>query len=186
MARGVLLRLMFMKPLFTRLFFRLGGVVLVASGTTACSSLNSSEAQPKTVQVVATAYGSGAKCNGKWANRNALGGTLKAGEVHSAAADWSRFPAGTKFRVQETGQLYEVDDYGSAMVGRDKVDLFKTDYRQVRRWGVRDVTLEILEWGCPQKSLAILRPRVSSRFTHVRRMVEDLESKLGDEIDETS
>ena len=76
----------------------------------------------------------------------------------------------------ETGKVYEVDDYGSAMVGKDKVDLFHTSYRDVYRWGVRTVTLEILEWGCPEKSLTILRPR--SRAPHVRRMVEALEDKV--------
>jgi len=171
-----------MRPLLRTRLFRLFGGLALSLALPACSSIDPAGAaakeRPSSVPVVATAYGSGAKCNGKWSGRNALGGRLKSGEVHSAAADWSRFPAGTKFRVKETGQLYEVDDYGSAMVGLDKVDLFKTDYRQVRRWGVRDVTLEILEWGCPEKSLAILRPRVSSRFNHVRRMVEDLEAKL--------
>ena len=32
----------------------------------------------------------------------------------SAAADWSRWPAGTTFRIVSTGQLYRVDDYGWA------------------------------------------------------------------------
>lgn len=144
----------------------------------ACTSTPKSPGAPRKVPVVATAYSSGAKCNGAWAHRNALGGRLKAGEVNSAAADWSRFPAGTKFKVVETGRVYEVDDYGSAMVGRDKVDLFKTNYRDVYRWGVRDVTLEIMKWGCPAESLAILRPR--TRAPHVRRMVEALEVKVGE------
>lgn len=155
---------------------------------TACSCADfarkSEGKKPKVVPVVATAYGSGAQCNGKWASRNAMGGRLKSGEVHSAAADWSRFPAGTKFRVKETGQVYQVDDYGSAMVGKDKVDLYMTDYRQVRQWGVRDVTLEIIEWGCPEKSLSILKPRASTRYRHVRRMVEDLQAKLADQAEE--
>lgn len=132
---------------------------------------------PKKVAVQASAYSSGVPCNGAWAHRNAIGGRLKSGDVNSAAADWSRFPVGTKFKVVETGKVYVVDDYGSAMVGKDKVDLYMGDYRQVRRWGLRDVTLEIVEWGCAEKSLAILKPR--SRSPHVRRMVEDLEDRLG-------
>ena len=55
---------------------------------------------------------------------------------------------------------------------KDKVDLFHTNYRDVYRWGVRQVTLEIIEWGCPEKSLTILKPR--ARAPHVRRMVEAL------------
>jgi hypothetical protein len=131
---------------------------------------------PRTVSVVATAYGAAAKCNGEWAGRNAIGGRLKSGAVTSAAADWSRFPLGTKFRVKETGRVYVIDDYGSAMVGKDKVDLFKTSYRDVDRWGVRRVQLEILEWGSPEKSLAVLKPR--SRSRHVRVMVRQLEAKI--------
>ncbi|MFM8682819.1 MAG: 3D domain-containing protein [Chthoniobacterales bacterium] len=163
--------------------------VLVAAILPACSTSNAvsrqtaptpakaAAAKPaKTVPVVATAYGASAKCNSKWAGKNATGGRLKFGEVTSAAADWSRFPVGTKFRVKETGRVYVVDDYGSAMVGKDKVDLFKTNYREVYRWGVRNVQLEIIEWGDFAKSLAILKPRSKSR--HVRSMVQSLEAKL--------
>ena len=149
---------------------------LLGSGCTTLTKPAAASSAPKKVAVTATAYGSGAKCNGAWAARNAVGGRLKSGAVTSAAADWSRFPLGTKFKVVETGKVYEVDDYGSAMVGKDKVDLFHTSYRDVYRWGVRTVTLEILEWGCLEKSLTILRPR--SRAPHVRRMVEALEDKV--------
>lgn len=134
---------------------------------------------PAKVAVKATAYSYGAKCNGAWAKRNAVGGRLHAGEINSAAADWSKFPLGTKFRVAETGKVYQVDDYGSAMVGKDKVDLYMSDYGQVDRWGVRSVTLEVIEWGSPEKSLEILKPRAVGRYGHVRRMVEGLEAKLG-------
>lgn len=154
---------------------------LLPACSTADASRQSSTAaaaapEAKTVPVVATAYGASAKCNSIWAGRNAIGGRLKSGEVTSAAADWSRFPVGTKFRVKETGRVYVVDDYGSAMVGKDKVDLFKTNYRDVYRWGVRNVQLEIIEWGDFEKSLTILKPRTRSR--HVRAMVQSLEAKL--------
>jgi 3D (Asp-Asp-Asp) domain-containing protein len=159
-------------------------VVLAAALLPACSTadasrqaaVSASAKSAKTVPVVATAYGASAKCNSKWAGKNAIGGRLKSGEVTSAAADWSRFPVGTKFRVKETGRVYVVDDYGSAMVGKDKVDLFKTNYRDVYRWGVRNVNLEIIEWGSFEKSLTILRPR--SRSRHVKSMVQSLEAKL--------
>jgi 3D (Asp-Asp-Asp) domain-containing protein len=175
-----------MKSRTTSRLSRTAAVLLVAM-LPACSTSNTSRqssapakvtsAKPaKTVPVVATAYGASAKCNSKWAGKNAIGGRLKSGEVTSAAADWSRFPVGTKFRVKETGRVYVVDDYGSAMVGKDKVDLFKTNYREVYRWGVRHVQLEIIEWGDFAKSLAILKPR--SRSRHVKSMVQSLEAKL--------
>lgn len=149
-----------------------GSLGLMASGCVTTGTTAAAPSKPQTVPVTATAYSSGAKCNGPWSGRNAIGGRLKAGAVNSAASDWSRIPVGTKFRVVETGKVYVVDDYGSAMVGKDKVDLFHTNYRDVYRWGVRQVTLEIIEWGCSEKSLTILRPR--ARAPHVRRMVEAL------------
>jgi 3D (Asp-Asp-Asp) domain-containing protein len=154
----------------------LAATIAVGTFCSGCSTMSKPAAAPKKVPVTATAYSSGAKCNGAWAHRNAVGGRLKAGPVTSAAADWSRFPLGTKFKVVETGKVYEIDDYGSAMVGKDKVDLYHMNYRDVYQWGVRTVTLEIIEWGCPEKSLALLRPR--SRASHVRRMVEALEDQV--------
>lgn len=171
-----------MKTHPTSRLFRAATSLAAALILPACSTANVARQSPtapakqKTIPVVATAYGASAKCNSKWAGRNAIGGRLKSGAVTSAAADWSRFPVGTKFRVKETGQVYVVDDYGSAMVGKDKVDLFKTNYREVYRWGVRHVQLEIIEWGSPEKSLAILKPR--SRSRHVKAMVQQLEAKL--------
>ena len=154
-----------------------GFLGLVTSGCVTTVTTAAAPSKPKTFPVTATAYSSGAKCNGAWSGRNAIGGRLKSGAVNSAATDWSRIPLGTKFRVVETGKVYVVDDYGSAMVGKDKVDLFHTNYRDVYRWGVRQVTLEIIEWGCREKSLAVLRPR--KRAPHVRRMVEALETQVG-------
>ena len=49
--------------------------------------------------------------------KNANGFQLKAGDLNSAAADWSRFPLGTKFNIPGTHQTYVVDDYGRALVG---------------------------------------------------------------------
>jgi 3D (Asp-Asp-Asp) domain-containing protein len=160
------------SPLFRHVLLLIGSLSLFASGCATTGRPTAAPTKPKTVPVTATAYSSGAKCNGAWAHRNAIGGRLKSGAVNSAATDWSRIPLGTKFRVVETGKVYVVDDYGSAMVGKDKVDLFHTSYRDVYRWGVRQVTLEIIEWGCPDKSLAVLKPR--TRAPHVRRMVESL------------
>ena len=45
-------------------------------------------------------------------------------QIGSAAADWSRWPAGTVFRLISTGQVYRVDDYGWALAGRNTIDLY--------------------------------------------------------------
>jgi 3D (Asp-Asp-Asp) domain-containing protein len=127
---------------------------------------------PIVTGVRTTAYTYGATENGAYPSSNAIGKPLKTGKVRSAAADWSRWPLGTRFRVMETGQEYVVDDIGSAMVGTGTIDLFKPSSREMSRWGVRKVTIEILEWGSPEKSLEILLPRKKSR--HVREMLNDL------------
>jgi len=72
----------------------------------------------------------------------------------------------------ETGHEYIVDDTGSAMVGTNTIDLFKPNSGAMNRWGVRHVTIEILEWGSPDRSLQILMQR--RKFRHIREMVSDL------------
>lgn len=128
---------------------------------------------PRIFGVKTTAYSSGPDDNGPYGPRNALGKPLKAGTLNSAAADWSRWPVGTRFRVVETGKTYVVDDYGSALVGTGTIDLYKTSDAQVDRWGVRRVTIEVLEWGSPERSLRILRERAAAA-RHVREMVRSL------------
>ena len=112
-----------------------------------------------------TAYTS-AEAGGR---HDACGGLLTTGAIHSAAADWSRYPVGTQFQILETGEVCEIDDYGSALVGTDTIDLYKDSGHQMRTWGVRMVHIKILEWGSPRRSLEILTPR--ARNSHVRSMV---------------
>ena len=37
------------------------------------------------------------------------------------------------------------------LLASNTIDLFKPNGRAMRLWGVRDVTIEILEWGRPRK-----------------------------------
>jgi len=104
--------------------------------------------------------------------RSAAGGILSAGAIHSAAADWSRYPVGTIFKIIETDEICEIDDYGSALIGTDTIDLYKDDNRQMRTWGVRMVHIKILVWGSPRRSLEILTPR--ARNACVRPMIAAL------------
>ncbi len=107
--------------------------------------------------------------------RNALGRRLSGSRVISAASDWSRYPLGTKFRVLQTNEIYQIDDYGGALVGTNTIDLYKTSKVGMRRWGVRHVDIEILEWGSETESLKVLTPR--RRHAKVRRMVVALQEK---------
>ncbi len=138
----------------------------------------------------------------EYSNRNALGGTLRAagpavvpvalpvegttvpaayaaadnaGVYGSAAADWSRWPAGTVFRLLPTGQLYKVDDYGWALSGRNTIDLYLPTRATMNAWGVRGVPIQILQWGDRAESLRLLSRH--QKYRHIRRMVLELQGR---------
>jgi len=96
-------------------------------------------------------------------------------QIGSAAADWSRWPAGTVFRLLSTGQNYRVEDYGWALSGRNTIDLYMANQREMNSWGAREEAIEILQWGDPQESLQFLRRHQDYR--HIKRMVLELEGR---------
>ena len=96
----------------------------------------------------------------------------------SAAADWSRWPVGTVFRLLSTGQTYRVEDYGWALSGRNTIDLYMANQREMNSWGARDETIQILQWGDPQESLQFLRSH--QNYKHIKRMVLELEGRHND------
>jgi 3D (Asp-Asp-Asp) domain-containing protein len=104
--------------------------------------------------------------------RNGIGKPLQHGPITSAAADWSEFPLGTRFRIVESGKNFIIDDYGSAMVGTRTIDLCMPSTRAMSAWGVRTVNIEIQEWGSARRSLEVLSPR--ERTWYVRRMTNSL------------
>lgn len=105
--------------------------------------------------------------------RNAIGRRLSGSNVMSAASDWSRFPLGTRFQVVGTNDRYVIDDYGGALVGTNTIDLYKSSRAAMRRWGVRRVDIDILEWGSKEESLKVLAPRKKHRL--IRRMIAGFE-----------
>ena len=96
-------------------------------------------------------------------------------QIGSAAADWSRWPAGTVFRLLSTGQSYRVEDYGWALSGRNTIDLYMANQREMNSWGARQEAIEILKWGNPEESLQFLRRHQDYR--HIKRMVLELEGR---------
>jgi 3D (Asp-Asp-Asp) domain-containing protein len=96
-------------------------------------------------------------------------------QIGSAAADWSRWPAGTMFRLLSTGQNYRVEDYGWALSGRNTIDLYMANHREMNSWGAREETIEVLKWGDPQESLQFLRSH--QNYRHIKRMVLELEGR---------
>jgi len=96
-------------------------------------------------------------------------------QIGSAAADWSRWPAGTVFRLLSTGQNYRVEDYGWALSGRNTIDLYMANQREMNNWGAREETIEVVKWGDPEESLQFLRRHQDYR--HIKRMVLELEGR---------
>ena len=76
----------------------------------------------------------------------------------------------------DTGQTYVVDDYGSALIGTDTIDLYVPSRRMMDLWGARRVTIEVLEFGSYQKSLEVLKPR--QRNWCARQMVKNLQKQI--------
>lgn len=96
-------------------------------------------------------------------------------QIGSAAADWSRWPAGTVFRLLSTGQVYKIDDYGWALAGRNTIDLYMPTRRAMNSWGAREEGIQILRWGNANESLRLLQAHQGYR--HIRRMVLELEGQ---------
>ena len=114
--------------------------------------------------------------------RNALGASLSGRHVMSAASDWSRFPLGTRFRIVGTKEEYIIDDYGTALIGTSTIDLYKPTKLQMRRWGVRNVDIDILQWGSEELSLKVLAPR--AKHKSVRQMIAGLQKKTSPRLAE--
>ncbi|MDB4436139.1 3D domain-containing protein [Akkermansiaceae bacterium] len=100
--------------------------------------------------------------------KNAVGTYLKYGQVRSAAADWSRYPVGTKFKIKGLPHTYIVDDYGSALVGTNTVDIYNPTLRTMRRWGTRRAEITVIQWGSLERTLNILHARRGHK--HCRKM----------------
>jgi 3D (Asp-Asp-Asp) domain-containing protein len=94
-------------------------------------------------------------------------------KIGSAAADWSRWPSGTTFRLLSTGQIYRVDDYGWALSGRNTIDLYMATPAEMNAWGAREEPIQVLRWGDRDESLRFLIRHQD--YKHIRRMVLELQ-----------
>ncbi len=147
-------------------------VSCTSSGKFKLSVLNRNATRITSVRT--TAYTHGESDHIVYGARTAVGTQLRYGNVRSAAADWSVYPVGTIFKIEGSPYVYQVDDYGSALVGTNTIDLYKPDKATMRAWGVRNVNIHVLKWGSFSKSLSIMKPR--SGHSHIRRMIDRLES----------
>lgn len=104
----------------------------------------------------------------------ARGTRYQKGSISSAAADWSRWPAGTLFRVLATGELYEIDDFTDDVVGKNQILLYKPALARPAVDSTHFVTIEVLRWGSPKSSAAILENQRSSTS---RKILAELKSR---------
>jgi 3D (Asp-Asp-Asp) domain-containing protein len=111
----------------------------------------------------------------KYGTLTALGTHLRySPEYHSVAADWSRFPLGTKFRMKGHNRLFVVDDYGKALVGGATIDIYFPTKERMNHWGVRWVDIEVVEFGNFHESRKILAARAN--YPHCREMLATMTS----------
>jgi len=112
---------------------------------------------------------------GKYGALTASGRRLRYGKIRSAAADWSLYPLGTKFRIVGQPHTYVIEDYGRSLVGTETIDIYKPTLRMMRSWGTRNVKIQVLEWGSFKASEDILKGRL--QYNHVRRMYNSIKSR---------
>ncbi|WP_018971081.1 3D domain-containing protein [Rubritalea marina] len=133
-----------------------------------------------TRHVRTTAYSCMENEPGAHGNLNAAGTVLKYGKtIRSAAADWSVYPLGTKFKIKGLPYTYVVEDYGSALTGTNTIDIYKPTLRKMNHWGTRKVEITVVKWGCYDKSRRILKHRTG--YWHCRKMYNEIKRKLSSE-----
>ena len=128
----------------------------------------------KSLEVRTTAYTHTERDHRAYGRKTAAGTTLQAGRVTTAASDWSFLPFGTEFRIKGDSTLYKIEDYGSALVGTQTIDIYRPSHRAMNSWGVRHVEIEIVKAGCVATSMEILSDR--TRYRHCRSMLNGLKS----------
>ena len=128
----------------------------------------------KTTRVTTTATARTTKTTTSRGAKRAVA-TSKPPKIGSAAADWSRWPMGTTFRLLSTGQIYRVDDYGWALSGRNTIDLYMATRTEMNNWGARQEPIQVLHWGDPHESLRFLETK--QNYKHIKRMVLELEGR---------
>ena len=158
----------------TRVPLDIGGDYMIASYTTAPQPFSMDEPKPavrRATRVTTTTTTRTVKVvRGK---RMVVKARVQPPKIGSAAADWSRWPVGTTFRLLSTGQIYRVEDYGWALAGRNTIDLYMASQAEMNGWGTRHEPIQILKWGDPEESLRFLQSHQD--YKHIRRMVLELQ-----------
>lgn len=123
-----------------------------------------------------TAYTHNEMDHRRYGARNAVGSTLQYTDtMRSAAADWSVYPLGTRFKIKGEPYIYVVDDYGSALVGTGTIDIYQPNKQLMRKWGLRIVEIQVLQWGSSKLSMQMLAGR--TRYNHCASMQASLQEQ---------
>ena len=154
---------------------RILGLAVLCAGFTSCGTpvKKSASTGQRISGVRTTAYTHTESDHIKYGAATATGDQLKYGNVRSAAADWSVYPVGTVFQIDGEPFTYEVDDYGSALVGTNTIDIYKPSKSEMNTYGARNVNIKVVKWGSFTKSLAIMKPR--TKYPHIEKMVKRIE-----------
>lgn len=140
-------------------------LILIMTVCAASEGISSEAAESVSVIVRTTAYTHTEADHVEYGNKTALGTVLRyTPDYHSAAADWSRFPLGTEFKIKGYERVFVVDDYGSALVGTKTIDIYFPTVERMKNWGVRFVEIQILKMGSFHESRKILAARANHRY----------------------
>ena len=124
-----------------------------------------------------TAYSCAEIEPGAYGSLNAAGTRLKYGSsVRSAAADWSVYPIGTTFKIKGLPYTYVVDDYGSALVGTNTIDIYHPNLSGMRKWGTRNAEINVIRWGSWERTANLLRGR--TKHWHCAKMYAATKRKM--------
>ena len=152
-------------------YLRFLPLAALCAGLVSCESTGAGSANATRIAgVKTTAYTHTESDHKRYKQDSAVGTTLKYGDTRSAAADWSVYPVGTVFKIQGDTHKYEIDDYGSALVGTNTIDLYKPSKSEMNQWGARNVNIEVVKWGSFSRSIAIMKER--QKATPVKKMVQ--------------
>lgn len=108
------------------------------TGTSEFITVNGKSYKCRKMQVKATAYTSAPNEGGAYAYN---GERLRDGHI---AADLRVLPIGTKVYIPSLNKIYTVVDTGSAIKG-NKIDIWMRSKSQCVQWGVKNITIYILE-----------------------------------------
>ena len=160
-------------------FLQASLIVMLLFAGVSCSSVSKpNRSATRISSVKTTAYTHTESDHIKFGAKTAIGTNLRYGRVRSAATDWSVYPLGTIFQIEGQPYIYQVDDYGSALVGTNTIDLYEPTKANMKQWGARKVNIRVLKWGSFSQSLSVMKPRTGAG-EYIRRMVDRIQKVTG-------